>query len=421
MKFRHRLLLITDLMIGRKKTFFLTIIMIILSFFLFDMIYTLFVKQTYDIDKFYGLFLKEPENVYRVEFQFTNEEDLFDKTENMLSFYEKLENVTGVNSVSGFSFFNLYFDEFQNNDEYFSLMEKREVVEDESVVDLSRTVVLAVEPPFLNIMDLEGKDASIQKFIDYNGEYIPVLAGIEFSEVVDIGNILTSGEHKYEVVGFLEEDSLWPIHGVSQIAYDELRNLDYCLVLDMSYFADEWMLSTINSKFFVIEDEENRIEIINSAQSLARELELDVSLISVKQSMEDIENDESVALKMYMKLLIFMIFICIITAMASSLISILTQKRKLGIWLANGVLPKDIYSFIFIEQFIRVILSAGIAYSLGMWYGLSFNNIYQEVHSSKTLGAIVLLAFVTYVFTTSMPCLYLRKQKPVELMHTRSN
>jgi hypothetical protein len=305
--------------------------MIVIAFMIFDIIVTLFVKQAGELNDFYNVFIKDLGDIYRIQYEFSDEEEVFEKQENIAGFLNEIKQSSSVESLSMFTFSKIYFDQFSDSDEYAEIMEKRTVSEYEGTVDSSSSKILYINEDISKIMRLEN--ASGIALYEYKGDNIPILAGKSFSSILKIGDLLTSGSYTFEVVGFMEEGSSWIKHGVIEISYDELQSLDYCFVIDIGLISDTLSLDTMNSTFITFRDK----KVINEIEDIASKNGLSITMVTLKQEISNVENDRDDALEIYRRILIFMILLCVLTASAASMISILLQKKKIGIWYANGI------------------------------------------------------------------------------------
>lgn len=410
MKLRHRFLFMSDLISDFKKNYFLSTLMIVIAFMIFDIIVTLFVKQAGELNDFYNVFIKDLGDIYRIQYEFSDEEEVFEKQENIAGFLNEIKQSSSVESLSMFTFSKIYFDQFSDSDEYAEIMEKRTVSEYEGTVDSSSSKILYINEDISKIMRLEN--ASGIALYEYKGDNIPILAGKSFSSILKIGDLLTSGSYTFEVVGFMEEGSSWIKHGVIEISYDELQSLDYCFVMDIGLISDTLSLDTMNSTFITFRDK----KVINEIEDIASKNGLSITMVTLKQEISNVETDRDDALEIYRRILIFMILLCVLTASAASMISILLQKKKIGIWYANGILPQDVYGFIGLMQFMRLAISTIMAYSAGIAYASLYDEAYKNVHTGQTSIYMLVLAIVTWIITTIVPCAYIRSKKVVDLI-----
>lgn len=420
MKNRQRILMMTDLLMGRKKILFLSMLMILSAFLLFDMVSSLMAELTYEYDEYIKLYQKDTEDVYKVQFQYMEEDNsILGGRETYLSFLEELKAIDGVEHAGGYTYNRFRFDELSISDEYIQIMGERKVAEYDLPIGAGDSQVLLMDSTCMDMLSLNLKQEVREEFLQTHEDYWPVLAGSAFEGILKEGDILHWGEQTCKVAGFLEEGARWPIVGGHGLYFYRTQKLDYQFVLKLEDIRNTQGCPTFNALYFTLENGADRIAVREKVQNLGNEYEAILSVSSVEEILSEAVSDQTIAENMYEKLLYFMLLLCILTATASSLISVMVQRRKIGIWYANGILPSDVQKMIVMEQFVKILISAVLAYGIGMWYANQSSEVYKMVHQTITLKKMGIVAVISYVITVLVPCIYISRQHIVKLLQIR--
>ena len=71
------------------------------------------------------------------------------------------------------------------------------------------------------------------------------------------------------------------------------------------------------------------------------------------------------------------------------------------------------------EQFVKIIMSALIAYSIGMWYANTCSDTYKLVHRTYTMGIMAEVCVAAYAVAVAVPCIYISSRRTVKLLQAR--
>ncbi len=422
MKNRDRFLLMTDFMMGRIKLLVLSVLLTICTFLLFDMVLTLMKEQSFEYDTYIDGYKSGIDDVYKIDFQYMNMTSpprlLYEQTSYM-DFLEDIRSIDGVKFVCGYDYSRVRFDELSRSEEYEYIMSTRRVDELELGIMSNDSLALIVDDDCMNYFMLKCSDDYLADFLSASDGYWPVLAGSSFSDILSIGDILHYGDKSCRIVGFLDPDATWPNNNGLGTYFYKTNSLNYQFVFRSSDMRSVRTTPPLNALYMKLDKSADSIQVERQVRNIGNDYNIILSMVSVDSILADSASDKMAAEKMYMKLLIFMFVLCILTSTASAVISLMVQRKKIGIWYASGILPFDVQAMIFAEQFIKIVLSAVLAYGIGIWYARECSVTYQLMHSTITLRWFLLLSLISYIVTVAVPCAYISRQHIIDLLQVK--
>ena len=419
MKNSQRFLLMTDFLTGRKKILFFSIVLTTVSFLLFDLVITLMAEQSYEYRSYEEMYT-DPDTVYRVDFTYMDEEnDMLCGGASFLELKNELGNLDGVSAAGGYLYGKMRFDELFTDESYSDLMGECRVSDFDLPIMEGESRVLMLDEESLSYLKLAVGEETLKQFLQPDGDFWPVLAGSAFRGLLSEGQELTYGEQKLRVIGFLDENATWPVVGGSGIFFYQLQKLDYQFVIRLYDIREKGTYATLNSLYLAAEPGTDSIALSEQVKAIGEKYDLLLSASRVSDILDSASAEQSAAEGMYRKLLWFMFLLCILTAVSSAVISVMVELRKIGIWYANGVLPSDVRWMIRMEQFVKIVLSAALAYGFGSWYANQSTEVYRLLHSGYTLRRSLLAAGVIYVLSAGVPCIYISRLHIVKLLQTK--
>lgn len=120
------------------------------------------------------------------------------------------------------------------------------------------------------------------------------------------------------------------------------------------------------------------------------------------------------------------VIICIsvyVICITVQILGIYMKRNELGIWLANGMSRKDVFTILWLENFIKVITGVGIAVILeGILMRLLFWNngsVFREIASmmyAKPLLEIMIFAVLLICVISIIPIIIIGKKPATELV-----
>ena len=255
-----------------------------------------------------------------------------------------------------------------------------------------------------HILSIDNTMLANSKLVDENGDkiyldtiddYYEVAVGYNLKEDFPVGTILTDPRsgRKYTVAYVLKNDTTWITTDSLTDVEAELNIDDYIISpIDEYYYSDDFtaigVFSYTNSMYlFGDEDISARIEqLYDNAENCG--ISIDV------KTLEEIVNEDK---QTYNELYVLIFILCISLGCASAVMIIMlsvldcaSDKYSIGIYMANGMLSKDIYKVILIKNMSRIILPFVICTCI-IFIG-DMTTI--DLHSQLLVEGIVLIAVI---------------------------
>ncbi len=415
-------MLMTDFLAGRIKLTILSLLLTLSAFLLYDLVTTLMNEQTYEYRRYVNMYKSELGDVYKIDFQYINVGQLpaaLSDRSVYEDFLSDLGSIEGVDSVGGYFYNTFRLTELRGSEEYSRIMDARRVGETDLPIAEGDSMVLLLDDPCLNFLKLASDDSAYEDFRESNDEYWPVLVGNAFKGILKVGDVLHYWDQKCKVVGFLKEGAVWPnTNGLGMYFYKG-QSLDHHFVFRASDVRSFQFTPMVNSLYLSVNSSADKMKIEQDIRSIGNTYGCLLSPIEVKRILDESSADQRKAEKMYGKLLIMMIGICILTTGAASVISVMVQRRKIGIWYANGILPSDIRIMIIMEQLIKLMIPASLAYSIGAWYAGRSSDVYRMVHRTTTFRELLVLLGVTFIVSVAVPLIVIGRQQITDLLKVK--
>lgn len=237
-------------------------------------------------------------------------------------------------------------------------------------------------------------------------EYIPVLVGYELGKIMPVGNsyILYSGK-KIKVVGVLEEKSEYYCSSISS-GNKPIICLDGYVVFPELYNYEENNTGNYRDSILAYMKNDNAYEEINK---LANECGLVIDIYTIEELLDKQleENEENQDVLMLMVVILLLTFIAYT---AAGVVSVLTEKREIGIYYSCGFNRKNIASIILIENAIKIIISLIIgiyfvyrevvAKSLTEYYEILSKDVFLSYDLPFIIGIVLLMLCIVTIIPT---------------------
>lgn len=414
MKKKYRLKYMIGFLMEKKRNLLFSLFMMTVSFVLFLLVLMWLFTGEHDIKRYQNCFLNGTLDTYRI--QINDMKESLDDSDNFLEVINQIEKIDGVLELGFFSKIQLRFLELKSKPEYAHRMQKHYSEEKKEFVDGTVADVLFIDNSIVSIIRNTIPENTILCGKE-NGNDVPILVGAAFRDIISIGEHFLYGEWKFTVVGYTTPGELWPEDGLVTGTYDQVQNMDYLFVIPIECGREIFgQFIGVNSIFLLI-DKKSVQRVQSECIKLLLKAGITAGVSSVEEYMEPIFSARKLTLHKFRILLVFMIGITVFTVTCTSLIALMIRSRKIGIWYACGVLPSDLSDIIFMEQFVKVLISTLFAYRLGLWAADSDMFLYYY----KTEGAIWLgvLAGSIFLISSIIPCIYMRHKQPMELLRSK--
>lgn len=240
-------------------------------------------------------------------------------------------------------------------------------------------------------------------------ETIPVLAGIRFKKLYNIGDIIETPNEKLQIKGFLKKGEFIIDKNLSKI------DLDDSLVSNHLNLNDEVTMANSFGHINIIINDNKIDETVKLINEKATALNIDVYLVKSSTIMDDLvasfeNNIQSLKVKTYFYLVLS---ICGLTGIL--FYSILDRKKDFGILLSQGASAKNIISLIISEQFFILIISFIITLILGNLRVLNIISNYSDISIIYYIKSLF-LEIIIIVISSIPPIIKIITLSPKDLI-----
>lgn len=428
MKWSSRFLFMSDFLMERKVNLILSIILLTVSFYLFDTTSTLRYSLNSEMREYEKLYSESIRDVYVLSLA-VPESGVYFPDQDMALIDNRLNHLDEIRAYGTYSFHSIpVCDEWVEKDAFYDLMNKRDLsaLDELYLYDPRYLPVLCLQGSIDNIMSIRGVDRERLRSSSGNSP-IAAYAGSAYKNIASEGDILHFGDLEVEIVGFLDPGTKYassPDFIGFGATYYTPRLLDYHLVFDMDalqHRSQFFALSGSMLRFVVFDQPEKQVEILQDLQNRLSSGPATVVMETIESYLSESRKENQYEDEIYQRLFIFMFVLCLLTALSVTIISIMTQKRKIGIWMANGFLQKDLEWMIVISGFIRMAIPFIIALSIRMWKFTSgtITDSYRNVHRSIVIPQMLSVMVLSYLLAIVVPIIYLRRQSIMDLLKER--
>lgn len=276
----------------------------------------------------------------------------------------------------------------------------------------------------INICDVYTIEGDRITF-DYEGDAdnYGIYVGYEYADILPEGAVLTRTLQdrviRYEVLGVLEKGSKW-VGELSNISYSSYNkavyNLDNYIIIESS---DDNIYQS-EGLYIYIEDY-NDTQLIETIKEIANKYNQYLYIETVNQCFDKINEefkDENFTIK------VLMVFFSIVTisAMAVTVVAnIYRDKKTYGVFYSVGFSTKDLVRMSSIENGIKYMLGAVIAYAYAAYVYLA--PVYEEqlmvnriVMFKYVAPTVIIYVIILSVISALISAKILKKYKPVQLI-----
>ncbi len=400
----------TELLIERKRNAIISVIMITTTFLLFLVSMTMLSKSAYEIQRFEDCFMEGTDTTYRLQVD-ASEQLMTDTSGRVEQFVKAIRSAEGIQKIGCGFWGMLPGGTLKDNTKFVNAMNRRPMTEE----------MLSAIPGTVDFLYVSRSDCEIFRNTGFEAlfgyyekmDIIPVLAGSAFRSALPMGSQFTISSKVYEVVGFTNEGDGWPANGLVELTYSLFESLDYCFVALIPPEQEEMMMPT----YLLINPVEEK-KVREEFDMIGEEFNAGVTIRSVKESMQEVHGDELGKIRLMRKLIGFLTIMCVLTTSTAALFAFILRRRQVGIWYANGISPKEVVIMTIIEQAIKVIVAAAIAY-VGIRLLPGFY-IYGTVeHARRALRLLPILAVSVWVVSSAIPAVYIARQSPIQLIRAK--
>lgn len=333
-----------------------------------------------------------------------------------------IKGIPEVSNMGGFHFTNFIFNELENNDSYINL--RKNAISDTFKEEFpSTSEMLTLDAgiyDLLNLNIIKGNGLSKNDFYKEDEEVTPILAGSNYINILEIGQILTrkNTNCKYKIIGFIDKHSTW-IDNQNYINNMPITLDDKFIIpyKESEKVSITKILSKSNAIFYVVNDKSQIKYVTELIDDKAQSLNISAKSISISNDLNEFEDSTKDNVRVYKFLSIFMVVVSCSGLSMILLTSILARKRQFGIMLSTGISISYLKMIIIGENGIIVLISSINALIITLIKNLSlykyqkYNDIIANpmqqlgfVHLLFTLAIMIILI----ILTTTIPLRYFK-------------
>ena len=271
----------------------------------------------------------------------------------------EISQLTGVNTIGAFTIRRNYLTELKTNEQYIQLMEAYDR-ETEAVDFTDAARIIYADESMLSIVRNHIQDECLSEW--NNLAINPILVGEAFRDIIRPGDTLHYGDQEFVVTGYLRRGDKWMSDGPIVGKYTMLNSMEYMFLTPLRCIGQEG-LQAVNSIYLVL-GADGTGTVRKQCAQICKRYGIDATVVSVRDSLSTVYQENAQSEKIFRTLLIFMGCISIFACTSATTIAYLLRERKLGVWYAFGMLPSDLAFIIILEQLIKVVVSACLSYSV---------------------------------------------------------
>lgn len=330
-------------------------------------------------------------------------------------FIEKLGNDV---SVGAFYETGEFFNELENNVGY---IEKNKILYKNTYRENQPKIseVIYIDKEMLKILDT---NINIDTFENDESEYLPMIVGIEYKDVLPIGTILTLSRtnQKYIVNDYIENDK-W-LNNDDYISFAPVSlNFKFIIPFSADDEKDDMTQESTNGKIFIsFSNEKNIDSYLEQINDYTQKNNLKITILSISEQIKNyqVENQSIVNSNIYLAI---MVSICSITSIISVIsILVLMRKKEYGIKIAFGYTKRKIILSLISEVIILEIISSIIAFGTLYLKKLSsqsiFNEVYLQTLSGFSILYLIFLLVVVCFLILLLPLVIVNRYEPSDLI-----
>ena len=410
MKLRGKLKIITDIMCRNLLLPVLLFGMGLIAMYMIDTSMSNYYFQKELINQYKEPYKENTDDVFYVGEQVT--EQVEEQKEAFSKFVKALPGINNIDYSGRFLETNgtVYFD---NGEKYSELLN-----------------IIITESSLLHVSNLGIGDEKIKELQDYEGQYIPVMAGHDLQKDFPVGTIFSTNEagKKYIIAGILPKDAKWTNYGKIGTYYgDNLQNLDrQLLVCQKNYEVDYYTMGDCELVYYVC-DEIYHEEVLNEIYKEAARCGYAMSIYNVGEMIAEKEQKHGLGDNKQFISAVLLLILAIISMSVAVVATCMIRKNDFGVMYAFGISIGDIGAMIVMQNVFIVALAGIIAWFIRygeinkMYFAEQHNKWAVEAwHLSHNIITPLIMAgcgLLIIVIASVIPIFMLRKEKPSEMIY----
>lgn len=370
----------------RKFVSLLTIVMLALSFIVLEYSGISYLSFHYSEIMADSVLKYDSEDIYNInisKYAFAGKDEI----DKLNSFYK------AFGSIEGMEGYGMYFETCDSVDKY---------------IYISETLA-----PICGVY-FDNKTSTATEEVGYG------MVGQNLSNVCPVGSVVFDPNtmENFRVISTLPDDS-WFISDDYIHSAGKIINLDDYIIMNFDYLIEHqpgFILNAINNFYIVLSPDSNVVAVCNEIEKLALEYDVDIyGINSMKVLFEhSAKNSAYDAGERYLMPVVMLM--CSLIAMSiATLISMRTNRRDMGIMLANGMTRMDVAMIYIFENIFKIVVAYII--SLVFW-NVSTDSVILNRHELQQVILPIFTIVVVFVIVISSltPLVYMRNKIPCKLI-----
>lgn len=329
------------------------------------------------------------------------------------TYIESIKETNGVEFAGASVTTTGFFNELSANSEYQAV---NNGCKDELVLlnYPQASMLMYADYELFNMYDIDYDE---NKYLTAKEEgYIPVVVGNAYGEMLQEGDVLTYREDSYKIIKVLDESNQRWIGQTLGIVVTPTNtiNLDYYFIIP----RDECTLPAdyMHSIYFGVDKGTSVTAVSSIVEAKAAELGIRASTESVADSIREIEESEGKESRYTTYMYISMILVCVISASTVNIVSLLFRKKEIGVYIANGVSVREVFSITVVETVIKVFIACMVVFVKGLINYKDYLETATGEILTSSLGIIWILGAVILVISNVVPVGYIACKQPREFL-----
>lgn len=410
----QKIFLSVDILLSRKKNFILTVLVLLVSLFIFEAATTLMLEQTFALKKFRSYFAVDTEKLYTLKVLSMPEPDMEEEipVSPLQNIYYNMLEMECVKSSARYAASVCAFDELWQSDAYAERME-RAWFQTNSYQNIgNRSYIIYTDAAMFDYLGIEMPE--ITSWDSKTEKEYPLLVGSALKDFVTVGQLLHTADLTYEVVGILPQGTVWPTNSYIEVSYGNAFCLDYGFLAPLAPVEELYSYSYAHAIYMQLDASPVLAE--QQLSEMAKEFDVSLVIRSVEERLEEPEQTIQYELSLYRRLFGVAFFLCVLTSAAAATIVLLLRREELAVYYISGITNRELLQMELIGNGIKVLLAAVCAYSAGAVLMMYEVESMQVIYYGECWKYVIVLSCIVYLLMTVVPFLYIWTKKPVELL-----
>lgn len=247
-------------------------------------------------------------------------------------------------------------------------------------------------------------------YLGYNFKEIPI--GTVFADEASNARFVVEGVLQKNT-SILKDDLLMNLGGLSLSCSVAMDNM----VLIIPPCSENYLYPSF---FFKCSDGHTYEEAVERIKSISNERGIGAETGTLQNRVDTVLSDVNWLIKPIAKLSVLLSFSSFIILLTTQLLTILSRKDELGIWLISGIERKKVFRILLFENMVKMLLSSVFTYAVALlffkWFGTQANVSSAELYGLRYIIWGILPVFILFcalsmvLLCSAIPIAYIRKK-----------